>query len=67
MKNILDVVKQKEAQLQELQEELEVLHTVMRLLSEEGDPPARSLAPTGTADTRPKGAVADIGNPRSFP
>jgi hypothetical protein len=38
MKNIYDVLKQKEAQIQQLQKELEALKLAARLLSEDGEP-----------------------------
>lgn len=70
MKNIVEVLKQKEAELQQLQREVEALRISVRLLSEEGDPrvDGRPLSPTGTTpDARSKGMVADIANSRPFP
>jgi hypothetical protein len=69
MKNIVDVLKQKEAQLQELQKEVEALRYAMRLLSDEGEArwESRPLAPAANAEPRQKGAVADIGSTRPFP
>ena len=42
MKNIFDVLRQKEAELQQIQKELEALRIAARLLAEEGDPRAES-------------------------
>jgi len=47
MKNIADVLKQKEAELERIQHEIEALRIAERLLSDEGDS-ARPLASTGT-------------------
>lgn len=68
MKNIVEVLKHKEAALQQLQNEVEILRRALSLLSEEGDMPVgvRPLAQTGT-DLRAKAAVAEMASPRQFP
>ncbi len=68
MKNIVEVLKQKEAALQQLQNEIEILRRALSLLSDEGEMPlpARPLAQTGT-DARTKAAVAEMTSPRQFP
>jgi len=38
MKNIFDVLRQKEAELQQIQREIEALRVAARLLAEDGDP-----------------------------
>jgi hypothetical protein len=48
MKNITEVLREKEAQLQQVQMEVDALRVAMKLLSEDGDNHGRSLAPTGT-------------------
>jgi hypothetical protein len=49
MKNLVEVLKQKEQELQQIQTEVDALRLAMRLVSEDGDNHARSLAPTGTS------------------
>ena len=52
MKNLIDVLKQKEADLERLQKEIEVLRTAVGLLADEGDPHLEVLhsnPPTGEA------------------
>ena len=68
MKNIVEVLKQKETALQQLQNEVEILRRALALLSEESDVPlgTRSLSQTGT-DPRTMAAVAEMTNPRQFP
>jgi outer membrane protein TolC len=69
MKNINEVLKQKEAELQQVQREVEALRLAIRLLSEESDPrlEMRPLTPTATMpDPRPKGTVADVASTRLF-
>jgi type II secretory pathway component PulM len=43
MKNIFEVMRQKEAEIQQLQRDIEALRTAARLLAEEGDPSPDSL------------------------
>jgi hypothetical protein len=49
MKNIYDVIRQKELDLQQLQKEIEALRLASRLLADEGDSPAESLLAKSTA------------------
>jgi hypothetical protein len=71
MKNIIDVLKQKEAELQRLRNEVEVLRAATQLLSEEGDPrvePPENLAATGTApEAQGKPAAMGVVRGRQFP
>lgn len=68
MKNIIDVLKQKEAEIQRLQKDVEVLRLALPLLSEEGEQRSEERALTGTSpDARSKGVVAEMGGQRQFP
>ena len=49
MKSIVEVLKQKEAELQKLQGEVEALRVAIRILSEDAESSARVAAPAGTA------------------
>ena len=49
MKNIYDVIRQKELEQQQLQKEIEALRLASRLLADEGDSPAESLLAKTTA------------------
>jgi hypothetical protein len=49
MKNLVDVLRQKEAELQQIQADINALRTALRLVSEEGENYGRPLAPTGTS------------------
>jgi hypothetical protein len=53
MKNINDVLQQKEAELQQLQSEIEVLRLAAGLLSEDGAPHSDSAVEPGPAPDRP--------------
>ena len=69
MKNIADVLKQKEAELQQLQVEIDALRLVLRLVSEDAESGShgRALVSTGTT---PNARVEEVGtpsNPRRFP
>jgi hypothetical protein len=68
VKNIVEVLRQKEAALLQLQNEVEILRRAMSLLSEEGETAStvRPFAQTGT-DARTKPAVAEMTSPRQFP
>jgi hypothetical protein len=77
MKNIYEVLRQKEAELQQLQKEIEALRVAARLLAEEGDPRLDSavrpvIAPTGPVpapaprSSREAPAGFEAG-PRQFP
>ena len=71
MKSIVEVLKQKEAELQQIQIEVEALRVAMRLMSEDGDGSARSLAPVGAPSESRKPHVEETStgsNPtRQFP
>jgi prefoldin subunit 5 len=49
MKNIVEVLKQKEAELRQLQLEVDALRVAIRLLSDDSENSGRVLAPTGTS------------------
>jgi prefoldin subunit 5 len=51
MKNIVEVLKQKEAELGQLQLEVEALRVAIRLLSDDSENSGRVLAPTGTSSS----------------
>ena len=53
MKNINDVLQQKEAELQQLQSEIEALRLAAGLLSEDGDPHKDSAVEAGPAPDIP--------------
>jgi hypothetical protein len=75
MKNIFDVLKQKEAELQQIQKEVEALRTAARLLNEEGEArPAESPPRPATVSAGPVPAPRPIetaagfdASPRQFP
>ena len=48
MKNIVEVLRQKEAELQRLQGEVEALRVAIRILSDEAESSARGAVPAGT-------------------
>jgi hypothetical protein len=48
MKSIVEVLRQKEAELQKLQGEVEALRVAMRILSDDAESSARAAAPAGT-------------------
>jgi hypothetical protein len=74
MKNIFDVLRQKEAELQQIQKEIEALRVAARLLSDESDPrPEAAMRPTvvpATPEVLPRAkqatSVFDAGS-RQFP
>jgi len=67
VKNIFEVLKQKEAALQQLQIEVEVLRRAVAMLSEEGDPPREPRPlPQAVNETKPK-PVTEMSSPRQFP
>lgn len=76
MKNIYDVIRQKEQEITELQREIEALRTAARLLADDHDPaepyPTRSTAPAPQpSSTRssavPMAAAAAAGALKEFP
>jgi hypothetical protein len=67
MKNIVEVLKQKEAELQQVQGEVDTLRVAMQLLSDDGDNSVRSIAPTGTSsESRLKEIKTGSGGTRQF-
>jgi len=77
MKNIFDVMRQKEAEVQQLQKEIEALRVAARLLAEDGDPsvePAARLAiapvgpvPAPAPRSSREGSASFEAGPRQFP
>ncbi len=68
MKNIVEVLRQKEMELQQIQVEVEALRVAIRLVSEEGDSHGLSLAPTGTSsESRVKEISTSPTATRQFP
>jgi hypothetical protein len=71
MKSIADVLRQKEADLQQIQVEVEALRLAMRLMSEDGEQAGsqgRTLASTGAGPTQRVEEIKAAGqNPRRFP
>ena len=57
MKNIVEVLRHKEKELQQVQSEIDALRVAMRLMSEDGDTHALSLESTGTS---PESRVREI-------
>ena len=49
MKSLVEVLRQKESELQQIQAEVDALRLALRLVSEEGESYGRSLAATGTS------------------
>lgn len=68
MKNIVEVLKQKELELQQIQTEVDALRLAMRLVSDDGDIHGRPLAPTGTSsESRVKEINTGSAPTRQFP
>jgi hypothetical protein len=74
MKNIVEVLRSKERELDQLQGEIDALRVALRLVSEEGDNSGEtgsqlhSLAPTGTSsDSRLKEVKTGSVSRRDFP
>lgn len=76
MKNIFDVINQKEAEAQQLQKEIDALRLAARLLSEESEKSVLAAAASGAAPVRqgPASHVASVpskdaaqGGLRQFP
>jgi hypothetical protein len=53
MKNIFEVMRQKEAEIQQLQREIEALRTAARLLADEGDPSPDSFGRSSNTGASP--------------
>jgi hypothetical protein len=75
MRNIFEVLRQKEAELQQMQKEVEALRIAARLLAEEGDPRAEvairpAIMPAGPVPApranKESPALYEAG-PRQFP
>jgi hypothetical protein len=75
MKNIFDVLRQKEAELQQIQKEVEALRVAARLLSDESEaraeavvrPPAPTLPGPIAAPRAKEVATGFDTSPRQFP
>ena len=71
MKNINDVLREKELQLQQVQKEIDALKLAMRLLTEESGPVApenpRLAVPVTVPDAKLKDSVAGMPSPSRFP
>jgi hypothetical protein len=68
MKNLVEVLKQKEQDLQQIQTEVDALRLAIRLVSEDGDNHGRPLAPTGTSsESRVKEINLGSAPTRQFP
>lgn len=70
MKNIHDVLRDKEKELRRLQAEVDTLRLAARLLAEEGDPHLESLgtlAPTGSSSELHGGRNTEGSGRRQFP
>jgi hypothetical protein len=68
MKSIADVLRQKEAELQQVQVEVEALRLALRLVSEGGEQTGPTLAPTGSTPNARVEEINAVGpNPRRFP
>ncbi len=66
MKNIYDVLRQKESELQQLQKDIETLRAAARLLAEESEEP--TVKPAGNSATaRPAAVPASMKGADSFP
>ncbi|MGI9104446.1 MAG: hypothetical protein ACR2IF_18535 [Terriglobales bacterium] len=65
MKNIYDVLRQKESELQQLQRDIETLRAAARLLSEESEEPAVKAAVNSSA--RPAAVPATMKPADSYP
>ncbi len=58
MKNIYDVLRQKESEVQQLQKEIEALRVVARLLADDGDGEVSSSRPASAGAGRVSAAAA---------
>lgn len=63
MKNIQDVIKAKEQQLQQIQRELEALRVAARLLADDSDAPAARAATTASVPAAATAAPAMVMRP----
>jgi hypothetical protein len=67
MKNIVEVLRQKEMELQQIQAEVEALRVALRLVSEDGDNLARAPLPTGLPESRVTEISSGSNATRQFP
>ena len=68
MKNIVELLKEKEAELRQLQAEVDALRVAIRLLSEDPENSGRLLAPAGTSpESRVKEIKTVSGTTSQFP
>ena len=67
MKNIVEVLRKKEMELQQIQAEVEALRVALRLLSEDGENLARPLVPTGLPESRVTEINTGSNATRKFP
>jgi hypothetical protein len=68
MKSLVEVLRQKESELQQIQAEVDALRLALRLVSEEGESYGRSLAATGTSsESRVTEINTGSGATRQFP
>jgi len=68
MKNLVEVLRQKESELQQIQAEVDALRLALRLVSEEGENYGRPLASYGTSsESRVTEINTGAGATRQFP
>lgn len=67
MKNIYDVLRQKENELQQLQKDIETLRAAVRLLSEDSEEAAAKAAVNSSSSARPAAVPATMKGAESFP
>jgi hypothetical protein len=60
MKSLVEVLRQKELELQQIQSEVDALRIALRLVSEEGETYGRPSAPTGTLPESREARVTEI-------
>jgi hypothetical protein len=67
MKNLFNVLKQKEGQVQQLQRDLEVLRAAARMLVEESDAVIDQASAAGVGDSQGTYSAARDNSPTQFP
>jgi hypothetical protein len=67
MKSIVEVLRQKEMDLQKIQAEIDALRVALRLVSEDGDNLARPPVPTGLPESRVTEINTGSNATRQFP
>jgi hypothetical protein len=60
MKSLVEVLRQKELELQQIQSEVDALRIALRLVSEDGETYGRPLAPAGTLSESREARVTEI-------